>query len=171
MRERYRNHTDRIVEEFKFIGGQFEQDPQNTAFAKSMEKLFHDLGNDQDGKPQFKPHLIKDLTDVILPSFFENIRYVPIPRIEFSDNMIDAVVENLVIEGDNLAPNVLEFGSDNYWKWGRKGNASKNKNKAMLSVAGVQMDLRDVAYYIKKKEGFPGITDKVSWTSSLAAPA
>jgi hypothetical protein len=108
----------------------------------------------------FKPHLLKDITDVILPGFFENVRYIPIPRIEYSDPMIDAVVENLVIEGDNLAPNVLEFGSDNYWRWGRKKITSKSKNKMMLSVSGVQMDLRDVSYYVKRKHGFPSVTDK-----------
>lgn len=70
------------------------------------------------------------------------------------------MVENLVIEGDNLAPNQLEFGSDNYWRWGRKGIQNKNKNKVMLSVSGVQMDLKDVSYYVKKKQGFPSITDK-----------
>lgn len=160
LRERYRNHTDRIGDEFKFLASQFDEDKQNTAFAKSMEKLFNDLGNDENGQPTFKPHLLKDLTEVIVPGIFESIRYVPIPRIEYSDPMIDAVVENLVIEGDNLAPNVMEFGSDNYWRWGRKGVASKNKNKVMLSVSGIQMDLRDVAYYVKKKEGFPSVTDK-----------
>ena len=160
LRERYRNHTDRIVEEFKFLGQQFDEDPENKAFAQSMDKLFKDLGHDADGKQEFKPHLVKDLTEVLLPAFFENVRYVPIPRIEYSDKMIDAVVENLVVEGDNLAPNVFEFGSDNYWRWGRRGNQNQNKNKVMLSVSGVQMDLRDVAYYVKKKEGFPGITDK-----------
>lgn len=160
LRDRYKNHTDRIVDEFKFLGDQFDSDPQNKAFAASMDKLFKDLGTDEDGKAAFKPHLIKDLTEVIIPAFFEHIRYVPIPRIEYSDPMIDAVVENLVIEGDNLAPNEMEFGSDNYWRWGRKGIHNKNKNKVMLSVSGVQMDLRDVSYYVKKKEGFPGITDK-----------
>jgi hypothetical protein len=100
------------------------------------------------------------VTEVILPAFFEHVRYVPIPRIEYSDPMVDAVVENLVIEGDNLAPNVLEFGSDNYWRWGRKSITSRNKNKVMLSVSGVQMDLRDVSYYVKRKHGFPSITDK-----------
>jgi hypothetical protein len=55
---------------------------------------------------------------------------------------------------------MLEFGSDNYWRWGRKGVQNQNKNKVMLSVSGIQMDLRDVAYYVKKKEGFPSITDK-----------
>jgi len=160
LRGRYRGHTDRIADEFKFIGQQFDADPQNKAFAESVNKLFNDLGTDENGKTVFKPHLIKDITDVILPGFFENVKYIPIPRIEVSDPMIDAVVENLVIEGDNLAPNVLEFGSDNYWRWGRKSISNKNKNKVMLSVSGVQMDLRDVSYYIKRKQGFPSITDK-----------
>ncbi|ORY17119.1 hypothetical protein BCR34DRAFT_583883 [Clohesyomyces aquaticus] len=160
LRERYRGHTDRIVDEFKFVGQQFDEDAQNKQFAQSITKLFNDLGHDESGKPAFKPHLLKDLQDVILPGFFENVRYIPIPRIEVSDPMVDAVVENLVIEGDNLAPNVLEFGSDNYWRWGRKNISSKNKNKMMLSVSGIQMDLRDVSYYVKRKQGFPSITDK-----------
>lgn len=160
LRGRYRGHTDRIADEFKFLGEQFDADPLNKQFAESVNKLFLDLGNDENGKTTFKPHLVKDLTDVILPGIFENIRYIPIPRIEVSDPMIDAVVENLVIEGDNLAPNSLEFGSDNYWRWGRKSITSKNKNSLMLSVSGVQMDLRDVSYYIKRKQGFPSITDK-----------
>lgn len=160
LRDRYRNDTNKIVDEIKFIGQQFDKDPQNKAFAESMNKLFNDLGQDANGKSEFKPHLVKDLTEVILPAFFENVRYVPIPRIEYSDHMIDAVVENLVIEGDNLAPNVFEFGSDNYWRWGRKQVKNSNKNKVMLSVSGVQMDIRDVSYYVKKKEGFPSVTDK-----------
>lgn len=160
LRDRYRNHTDRIVDEFKFYADQFDKDPQNRAFGDAVQKLFLDLGNDENGKATFKPHLVKDLTDVIIPGFFESVRYVPIPRIEYSDHMMDAIVENLVLEGDNLAPNVMEFGSDNYWRWGRKSIASRNKNKVMLAVSGIQCDLRDVSYYIKKKEGFPGVTDK-----------
>jgi len=160
LRGRYRGHTDRIADEFKFLGQQFDADPQNKAFADSVNRLFNDLGTDENGKTAFKPHLLKDITDVILPAFFENVQYIPIPRIEVSDPMADIVVENLVIEGDNLAPNVLEFGSDNYWRWGRKQITNKNKNKVMLSVSGVQMDLRDVSYYIKRKQGFPSITDK-----------
>ncbi|KAK5119027.1 hypothetical protein LTR62_000238 [Meristemomyces frigidus] len=160
LRDRYRNHTDRIVDELKFLADQFDKDPQNQRFAQAMNTLFQNLGNDENGQPTFKPHLIKDLTEVIIPGFFQVVRYVPVPRIEYSDPMVDMIIENLVLEGDNLAPNMFEFGSDNYWRWGRKGFQSKNKNKVMLSVAGIQMDLRDVSYYVKKKEGFPGITDK-----------
>lgn len=160
LRDRYKDHTNRIMDEFKFMGDQFDQDPQNKAFANSMNKLFNDLGTDENGKATFKPHLVKDLVNVIIPGIFEHTRYVPVPRIEISDPMIDAIVENLVIESDNLFPNVLEFGNDNYYRLGRRQVSSKNENKVMIAASGIQMDLKDVAYYVKKKTGFPSITDK-----------
>lgn len=159
LRERYRDHTNRVVDEIKFLGDQFDQDPLNKRFGESLQKLFQELGNDENGKPTFKPHLVKDLSNVIVPGIFESVRYVPVPRIEYTDPMVDAIVENLVIESDNLAPNSFEFGSDNYFRWGRKTVTNKNKNKVMVSVSGVQMDLRDVSYYINKKQGFPSIKD------------
>ncbi|KAK5085661.1 hypothetical protein LTR05_004949 [Lithohypha guttulata] len=160
FRDRYRDHTDHLLDEFKFLADQFDQDPQNRAFADSMQKLFLDLGQDEDGNPAFKPHLIKDLTEVIIPAIFANTQYVPIPRIEVSDPMVDLIVENLVLESDNLFPNALEFGSDNYWRYGRKTVRSTRENKVMIAGSGIQLDLRDVAYYLKKKQGFPSITDK-----------
>ena len=159
LKDRYRDHTNRVLDEFKFFGQQFDEDAQNRRFAESMQKLFNDLGNDQNGKPTFKPHLVKDLSTVIIPGVFESVRYVPVPRIEYTDHMIDAIVENLVIESDNLAPNSFEFQTDNYFRWGRKTVTNKNKNKVMVSVSGVQMDLRDVSYYVNKKEGFPSLKD------------
>ncbi|THC99081.1 hypothetical protein EYZ11_001477 [Aspergillus tanneri] len=159
LRERYKDHTNRVLDEVKFIGAEFSKDPQNKAFADSMDKLFHDLGRDSVGNVAFKKHLLKDVRDVILPATFEKIRYVPIPRIEVSDPMADVVIENLVIESDNLMPNVVEFGSDNYFRWGRKKISNKHDNKIMISVSGIQADLRDVSYYVKKKQGFPSITD------------
>jgi hypothetical protein len=159
LRDRYRNHIDRVVDEFTFLGHQFEQDRMNRQFADSCQKLFDDLGTDENGKPTFKPHLAKDLSEVILPAIFENIRYIPIPRLEYSDHMMDVVVENLVVESDNLMPNVVEFASDNYFRWGRKSIANRNKNSVMISVTGVQMDLRDVSYYVKRKTGFPTLSD------------
>ena len=159
LRERYKNHTDHVLDEFKYFGQQFDEDAQNKRFAASMQKLFTDLGNDENGKPTFKPHLVKDLSNVIVPDLFENVRYVPVPRIEYTDPQMDAIIENLVIESDNLAPNSFEFGSDNYFRWGRKTVTNANKNKVMVSVSGVQMDLKDVSYYVKKKQGFPSLKD------------
>jgi hypothetical protein len=78
LRDKYRAHTERVADEVKFIFGQFDQDEQNQAFAQSLAKLFRDLGNDERGKPTFKPHLVKDLTDVIIPAVLENVAYIPV---------------------------------------------------------------------------------------------
>lgn len=159
LRNKYRTHTDRIFDEIKFLADQFDQDQHNKAFAASLNKLFTNLGNDENGKPTFKPHLIKDLTEVILPALFENIAYIPVPRIEYSDKMVDAVIENLVLESDNFMPNMLEIASENYMRFGRKKISSKSKHTFDLKVAGIQMDLRDVSYYVKRKQGFPSLSD------------
>ena len=50
--------------------------------------------------------------------------------------------------------------TDNYFRWGRKKIANKNHNSVTLSVSGIQMDLRDVAFYIKRKQGRPKLTDQ-----------
>ncbi|KAK7737810.1 hypothetical protein SLS53_006430 [Cytospora paraplurivora] len=160
LRDKYKTHTDRILDEIKFLAGQFDEDAHNTRFAESVNKLFTDLGNDQNGKPTYKPHLVKDLTDVIIPAIFENAAYIPVPRIEYSDNQVDAVIENLVLESDNFTPNLLEIHGENHLRWGRKKVSSKKKHSFEVKVSGVQMDLRDVSYYVKKKEGFPSITDQ-----------
>jgi len=159
LREKYRSHTDRIIDETKFLADQFDKDAQNKAFAQSLNKLFKDLGTDSDGKVVFKPHLVKDLTEVIIPSVLTNIAYIPIPRIEYSDSQFDAIIENLVLESDNFTPNVLEIASENYFRWGRKKIANKSHQTFEVKVAGIQMDLRDVSFHIKRKKGFPSITD------------
>lgn len=159
LRERYRGHTDRIIGEIKFLATQFDEDAHNKAFANSVEKLFADLGQDENGKAKFKKHLIKDITNVILPTIFENVRYIPIPRIEVTDPMVDVVVENIVIESDNLMPNVVELSTDNYWRWGRKSISYKSDHKVMISASGIQADMRDISYYVRKKQGFFSLTD------------
>jgi hypothetical protein len=91
LRDRYKDHTDNILDEIRFIGKQFAEDPLNKAFGESMEKLFNDLGRDSNGNVSFKKHLLRDVRDVILPATFENVRYVPVPRIEVSDPVADVV--------------------------------------------------------------------------------
>jgi hypothetical protein len=109
LRGKYRSHTDRILDEMKFFAHQFDEDPMNREFRASIERLFQDLGNDESGSLTWKPHLLKDVTSVILPEVLEKLYYVPVPRMEYSDPRFDIIVENLIIESDNLAPNILEL--------------------------------------------------------------
>lgn len=161
LREKYKTHTDRILDELKFFGNQFDEDAQNKQFAQSINKLFLDLGNDENGKATFKPHLVKDLTEVIIPATFESIAYIPVPRIEYSDPQVDAVIENLVLESDNFMPNLLEIHNQNHMRFGRKKITGNQQHAIEVKVSGIQMDLRDVSFYINRKKGFPSLTDTI----------
>ncbi|KZP06198.1 hypothetical protein FIBSPDRAFT_966643 [Athelia psychrophila] len=57
-----------------------------------------------------------------------NVGYIPIPRIECTDDTLDLIVENLTLSGRNLFPNIM------------------------------QADMRDVAFYFGKKTGIPKVT-------------
>ena len=59
----------------------------------------------------------------------------------------------------HMTPSTNET-ADNYVRWGRKKVANMNRHSIMLSVSGIQMDLRDVSYYVKRKQSTPKITDQ-----------
>jgi len=56
-------------------------------------------------------------------------------------------------------PNIVELRADNFFRFGRKRISNRSLHSFSLHVSQIQMDLKDVAYWIKKKEGFPSIQD------------
>lgn len=81
-----------------------QQDPLNTRLGEDLARFSRDLLFDSEGKLSYKPELWADIRKVILPTLIERIGYVPIPRIEYTDDSLDLVVENLTLSGPNLFP-------------------------------------------------------------------
>lgn len=57
-------------------------------------------------------------------------------------------------------PNIFEIQADTFWRFGRKKIYNKSTHRLSVHVSQIQCDLKDVAYWIKKKQGFPSITDQ-----------
>lgn len=69
-------------------------------------------------------------------------------------------IENLTLESQNLLPNIIEFEMRNYFKMSPYSEINDvSKHSFYISFAQVQADLKDVAFYLKKKTGFPKLTD------------
>ncbi|KAK9387376.1 hypothetical protein V1515DRAFT_74826 [Lipomyces mesembrius] len=155
----YSDYIYQFQYEFNDLINQFQVDPLNKQFGDSVTTLFTDLGTDEKGEVVFKKHLVKDITDVILPELFEKTRYVPLPRIEYTGPDLDVVVENLVIESGNFFPNLVDIQNHCFIRWGRKANSKGKHCKFVVNVSGIQCDLIDACYYVHKKAGFPSIRD------------
>ena len=77
-------------------------------------RLAKELLFSEDGGLTYKPELWTDIRKVILPSLINSIGYIPIPRVEYTDNQQDLVIENLALSGRNLFPNLVSMEAHNY---------------------------------------------------------
>ncbi|KAF8805918.1 hypothetical protein BYT27DRAFT_7191832 [Phlegmacium glaucopus] len=158
--DKYRSHFDNL---FDSVGSWFKamgEDPLNHQFGEDWARLTRDLLFDSEGSLKFKPHLWNDIRKVILPQLIEQVRYLPIPRIEYTDDSLDLVVENLTLQGRNLFPNIIEMEAHNFIKFSPYDAITDDHNEHMtLRLHQVQADMRDVAFYYRKKTGIPKMSD------------
>ena len=78
LNERYKVHTDRLLDEINQWFNYMKNDPDNVDFGEKVQKLFTDLGQGPNGNIVFKKHLLADVTDVIVPGIFTHARYIPV---------------------------------------------------------------------------------------------
>jgi hypothetical protein len=135
------------------------------AFSKFTKHLLFEDGDTPEkyGKFTFKREMWGDIRRVIVPTLVERVGYVPIPRIEYTDENLDLVVENLTLSGKNLFPNIVEIEAHNHFKFSpystvRKGQ-DESKHEFVITLSQMQADMRDVAFYFKRKSGLPKIKD------------
>ncbi|KIY66782.1 hypothetical protein CYLTODRAFT_444462 [Cylindrobasidium torrendii FP15055 ss-10] len=175
---KYREHFNRLFDGAgTFVKG-IGEDPGNRRFGSDWAKLTRDLLFASDGQLVFKKDLWTDIRKVVVPMLIEKVGYVPIPRIEYTDDSIDLVVENLTLSGRNLFPNVVGIEAHNYVKFSPyakvQDGLDENKHEIKLTFDQIQADMRDVAFYFSKKSGIPklkdsGLADVVLGGSGLSA--
>lgn len=158
--ERYQSQRQRISDEAQYWLEGWKADPLNRQFVDGWSRLAKDLLFDQNGSLTWKSGLWRDIRTVILPEILEQVGYVPIPRIEYTDNAIDLVVENLTLQGKNLFPNLIDFVSQTHIKFSPYHNIKDEMHHSTnITLSQIQADMRDVAFYVNKKSGFPKIKD------------
>ncbi|KAF8983945.1 hypothetical protein BDQ17DRAFT_1393896 [Cyathus striatus] len=133
--DKYRGHFDSL---FDALGGWFRamgDDPMNAKFGQDWARLTKDLLFDDEGNLKFKPELWSDIRKVILPQLIDKIGYIPIPRIEYTDDALDLVFSPYNAIADETHHNIT------------------------LTLDQMQADMRDVAFYYNKKSGIPKMKD------------
>ncbi|KAF8148712.1 hypothetical protein B0H34DRAFT_668275 [Crassisporium funariophilum] len=158
--EKYSDHFDNL---FSSVGEWFKamgDDPLNHQFGEDWARLTKDLLFDSEGSLKFKPQLWNDIRKTILPQLIDKVGYVPIPRIEYTDDSLDLVVENLTLQGRNLFPNIVALEANNFVKFSPyNAITDDHHHRITLTLEQMQADMRDVAFYYRKKSGIPKMSD------------
>lgn len=145
------------------VGDWFKQmgeDPLNKRFGEDWARLTKDILFDIEGSLKFKSHLWDDIRKVILPTVISQVGYIPIPRIEYTDDALDLVIENITLSGKNLLPNIITMSARNYFKFSPYSVIDDDaEHEVELTFSQIQADIRDVAFYFRKKTGLPKLKD------------
>ncbi|KAF9473113.1 hypothetical protein BDN70DRAFT_937687, partial [Pholiota conissans] len=158
--EKYKDHFNNLFNSIGKWFGAMAEDPINHQLGEDWARLTKDLLFDSEGSLKFKPELWNDIRKVILPSLIDQIGYIPIPRIEYSDESLDLVVENLTLQGRNLFPNIVALEANNFVKFSPYSTIEDDsRHHVKICLEQMQADMRDVAFYYRKKTGIPKMKD------------
>ncbi|KAI5117290.1 hypothetical protein M0805_006812 [Coniferiporia weirii] len=157
---KYKGHFDAVFDSIGAFFGAMGDDALNQRFGQDWARLTRDLLFDSEGALKFKPELWNDVRKIILPAVIDKIGYIPIPRVEYTDDALDLVLENLTLSGRNLFPNVVTLEAHNFMKFSPYSAINdEHHHEFTLHLGHIQADMRDVAFYFNKKSGIPKIKD------------
>jgi len=151
---RYKDHFDGVFNAIGEFFSAISNDDLNARFAQDWARLTKNLLCDDEGDLKFKPELWRDIRKVILPQIVDKIGYIPIPRVEYTDDERDIVLENLTLSGRNLFPNIVTMEAHNFMKFSPYDSITdESHHEFTLNLGHIQADMRDVAFYFNNKKG------------------
>lgn len=161
--DKYKGHQEQLFDELQVWFTAFNDDPLNRRFGDDIKRFTKDLLFNSEGNLTFKPHLWNDIRNVILPTVIQQVGYVPIPRAEYSDDKIDLVVENLILSGPNLFPNVVLIEAHNAFQFSPYQTINRtldtHHHKFRAGLSQIQADIRNVQFAFRRKSGWPKLSD------------
>ncbi|CAK5279098.1 unnamed protein product [Mycena citricolor] len=152
-REKYRSHFEALIDSIASWFRSFAEEPLNKELAESFTKLTRDLLFDREGNLQFKKKLWEDVRGIILPTLVDKVGFVPIPRVEYTDDNVDLVVENLTLSGRHLFPNVIELEAHNLVRFSPYTQGNLSRHEVTVKFSEIQAAMRDVAFSFRTKTG------------------
>ncbi|KAI8647662.1 hypothetical protein BD408DRAFT_408295 [Parasitella parasitica] len=162
IKGRYKEHLNFLSSESRKYMNLMAEDQVSKELYARIAKIHRDLWMDGEGNPAFKPHLLNDMRMTLLPAFIDEVKYIPIPRIEYSDPQFDIVIENLILSGDSLLPNVFDTKIESFNSFSLRSDIESKPSHQTLYVrmSEIQAEIDDVVFSYKKKTGFPKLSDR-----------
>lgn len=107
-------------------------------------------------------NVLSTLLHAMLPSLSEILGYIPLPRVEFTSDNLDATMEDINVSALQLLPETLQFKTTNDWQWDRTADALAAQawhvdTNARLAIGGLRLALSDISFYVQERFTAPSV--------------
>jgi hypothetical protein len=155
--EKYRGQSENVRRQVNSFNEAIQNDPTTAQWRRDLDNLITDLFLDESGNPTIKYELIKDAAKV-LPVLTTQLQYLPLPRVESSDDEYDFAFDNMVLHLPEILPSHAHLTLTSDINLDRE-STSLIKNYAFFEVSKIRADARNIAFYYKKKKGVINMND------------
>jgi len=116
---------------------------------------------DHDGHIQIDTKMISKLRDIILPILAETFKYIPIPRVESTDDDKNKYwVDNIVLCGYDILPDNVRFQIESDSEISvRDIEAKTHHTRLIVTLEHIRTELKDLDFYFKRKIGPVGVSE------------
>jgi hypothetical protein len=161
--DHYRPDVENLFNEVRMFIEAISEDKANHRVVEASKKVFSDLVLvDRYGNfTGFKKRVLCDLLQVVLPRFVTEIKYIPIPRIEYQDRDFDLILENIVLQSDHFLPSRTLFEAFTRAEFINSYNFNSNYSSAThLRIENINLFARDISFVVRKKTGLLSFQDR-----------
>ncbi|KAJ3046209.1 hypothetical protein HDV00_000021 [Rhizophlyctis rosea] len=162
-RSLFDNHLDDGVKLKRDVGtltSNIQNDELVKKLSDDVQRLVRDLAKDENDKPEFKTVLLNDFANVVLPAVMDQIRYIPIPRIEHSNEDFFLAVESVLLTSETFLPDAVDVKLKHAARVAfRPKPVSNLKHRLALNLQGIHAKIEDIPFYYRRKTGFPKFKD------------
>jgi len=147
------NHANTIIENI-------QKDEYVTVLRHHAGLVAEDLSYvDTEGHVQVNTEMLGKLRSVIVPVLAETLKYIPIPRIEDSNDNRDYWVDNIILCGYDVIPDNVRFQIESDSEVSLRDIETKSNTKMIITLKEIRTELKNLEFYYKKKT-FPEMVEQ-----------
>jgi len=157
--QKYRPKVYDLSHRINFFMEGFKQDRLTQQLVFDMQKFIKDIALDEQGRPTVKPELLGDFAKLI-PLILQKIRYIPLPRIESSDEEYDFALDNMVIICERIVPSHIKIETTTHIDTNKETSRIPESGTALyFEIKKIEAEAHNAVFYYNKKSGFPKMSD------------
>ncbi|KAF8533978.1 hypothetical protein BDD12DRAFT_758363 [Trichophaea hybrida] len=161
--DHYQPDVEHLFAEVRFFIDAMRNDKNTQRVIEASKKVYSDLVlTDNNGNFRgFRKRILWDMIEVIFPRFIDEIKFIPLPRIEYQDRDFDLILENVVLESEHFLPTRTVLEAFTRLELTNTYHiSSSHKTTTHLHIDSINLFIRDASFIIRKKTGLIPLSDR-----------
>jgi DNA ligase-4 len=134
-----------------------QRDPVNRKVAEAWQNIADDLFEGED-RTRLSSKGLQAFENVFRHLLVTEFQYVPLPRIEFSDQDLSAILDDMVVKSAEILPDKVIFRASTTNQLARN-DENKSENLLEVYMEQIRFVMEDFYFWFDRKT-FPAITDE-----------